>query len=66
MIAISVHEMVSVTTKFLPELLENFVDVVTSEVSVAQMNTLLVFELFAKFAGLKDEQEIFTIQFHSI
>jgi len=52
MIAVPVHEVVSVSPVLLPQLFQDFLDLVLCEVCVAQVEALLVPELLAQFSGL--------------
>ena len=52
MIAVPVHEVVSVSPVLLPQLFQNFLDLVLGEVCVAQVEALLVPELLAQLPGL--------------
>ena len=52
MIAVPVHEVVSVSPVLLPQLFQDFLDLVLREVCVAQVEALLVPELLAKLPSL--------------
>ena len=52
MIAVSVHEMIPVTSELLAKLLQDLLHLVLSEVSVTEVETLLVFELLSQLSGL--------------
>jgi len=52
MIAVPVHEVVSVSPVLLPQLFQDFLDLVLGEVCVAQVEALLVPELLAQLPSL--------------
>ena len=52
MIAVPVHEVVSVSPVFLPQLFHNLLDLMLSEVCVAEVETLLVPELLSQLPRL--------------
>ena len=52
MIAVSVHEMIPVTSELLAKLLQDLLHLVLSKVSVTEVEALLVFELLSQLSGL--------------
>jgi len=52
MIAVSVHEMIPVTSELLAKLLQDLLHLVLSKVGVTEVETLLVFELLSQLSSL--------------
>ena len=50
MIAVSVHEMISVPSELLAKLLQDLLHLMLREVRVPQVKTLFVFKLFSELA----------------
>ena len=50
MIAVSVHEMISVPSELLAKLLQDLLHLVLREVRVAKVETLFVFKLLSEFS----------------
>ena len=50
MIAVSVHEMISVPSELLAKLLQDLLDLMLREVRVPEVKTLFVFKLLSEFS----------------
>ena len=50
MIAVSVHEMISVSSELLAKLLQDLLDLMLREVRVPEVKTLFVFKLLSEFS----------------